>query len=109
MCDLYELYRIIIFIFIIISLGQIIVSYGKHITHARTHLRTGKHPPTVAVQVVAVRWMGGCAPNHDEVDAPFSPIPLANNGGSVLHSNKQTGMRCGIRDSFGCFSRIKNC
>ena len=48
-------YRIIILIIIIISLGQIILSYGKHITHARTHLRT--HPPT-AVQVVAVRWVG---------------------------------------------------
>ena len=48
-----------------------------------------------------------CAPNHDKVNASFSPVPLAMNGRSLLHSNKQSRMRRGIRDSFGCFSRIK--
>ena len=40
---------------------------------------------------------------------PFSPVPLAINGRSLLHSNKQSRGRLGIRDSFGCFSRIINC
>ena len=75
-------------------------------THMRTHSRTRTHPPTIiAVQVVAARWVG--APIHDEVNAPFSPVPLAMNGRSVLHSNKQSRMRSGIRGSFWCFSRIK--
>ena len=76
--------------------------------HARTYTHTRTHPPTtVAVQVDTVRWVG--APNHDEVNAPFSPVPLAMNGRSVLHSNKQSRMRHGIRDSFGCFSGIQIC
>ena len=37
---------------------------------------------------------------------PFSRVPLAMNGRSVLHSNKQSRRRLGIRDSFWCFSRI---
>ena len=86
-------YRIIILIIIIISLGKIIYyriwqTHHARIhacTHTRTYLRT--HPP-IAVQVVAVRWLGV-------------------NGRSVLHSNKQSRMRRGIRDSFGCLSRIK--
>ena len=92
-----------ILIIIIISLGQILLSYiAKTLrTHARTHART--HTPTaIAVQVVAARWVG--VPNHDEVIAPVSPVPLTMNGRSVLHSNKQSGMRRGIRDSYGCFS-----
>ena len=38
-------YRIIILIIIIISLGQILIVYGKHITHAHTHacLRARAH------------------------------------------------------------------
>ena len=40
--------------------------------HAHTHSRTRTHQPTtVAILVVAVRWVG--ALNHDEVNAPFSP------------------------------------
>ena len=35
--------------------------------------------------------IGWCAPNHDEVNTPFSPIPLAMNDRSVLHSNKHVG------------------
>ena len=39
---------------------------------------------------------------------PFSPVPLAINGQLLLHSSKQSRKQLGIRDSFGCFSRIKN-
>ena len=39
---------------------------------------------------------------------PFSPGPLAINCRSLLHSNKLTRGRLGVRDSFGCFSHIKN-
>ena len=77
-------YRIIILIIIIISLGQMILSYMENTS--RTHSYT-----------------------HDEVNAPCSPIPLAMNDLSVHNSNKQSRMRRGIRDSFGCFSHIKNC
>ena len=85
-------YRKMILIIIIISLGQILLSYIANTsrtharTHARTHGRTHTHsrpPTTVAVQVVAVRWV--CAPNHEEVNAPFSLVPLAMNGRSVFH------------------------
>ena len=106
----------------IINLGQILLSYiantSRTCMHARAHThthtrartrphsRTRTHPPTtVAIQVVAVRWVG--APNHGEVNGPFSPAPLAMNDESVLHSNKQSCMRRGIRESFGCSSRIK--
>ena len=54
-CVICMKYRIIILIIIIISLGQIILSYIWQTHHARTHART--HPPTT-VQVVTVRWLG---------------------------------------------------
>ena len=56
-CDLYE--RIIILIIIIISLGQILLSYIANTSHMQAHTHT-----VVAVQVVAVRWVS-------EVNAPF--------------------------------------
>ena len=110
MCAISMKYRKIILIIIMISLGQILLSYLANTsrTHARTHARTLAHtrlPTTIAVQVVAVRWVG--APSHDEVNAPFSPVPLAMNGRSLLHSNKQSRMRCGIHNSFGCFFAFK--
>ena len=46
-------------------------------------------------------------PNHEQVNAPFSTVPLAINGRLLLHSNKQSRMVRGIRDSFLCFSCIK--
>ena len=76
-CVICMKYRIIILIIIIISLGQIILSYmaNTSLTHARTHactrthLRT--HPPTaVAVQVVAVRWVG-VRPTMTKLMSPF--------------------------------------
>ena len=69
-----------------------IIVYGKHITHARMHAHTLTHTPTHRRCRCS---MGRCAPNHDEVNAPFSPVPLAMNGRSVLHSNKQSRMRRG--------------
>ena len=61
------------FVIIIISLGKILLSYCKHITHACTHARTHActhtctHTPTHhrLHSGVVVRWVG--APNHDEV------------------------------------------
>ena len=132
MCVMCIQYRIIILIIIIISLGQIILSYIANTspTHARTNARTQAHPhtrththththtythahthtptrpPTAGtVQVVAVRWVG-VRPSMTKLTPPFSPLPLAMNGRSVLHSNKQSCVRRDIRDSFGCFSRI---
>ena len=73
-------YRKMIFIIIIISLGKILLSYIANTScmHARMHAlaRTHTHsrshqPTTIAVLVVVVRWVG--APNHDEVNAHFSP------------------------------------
>ena len=41
---------------------------------------------------------------------PLSPVPLAINDRSLLHSNKQSRVQLGIRDSWGGGgSRIKNC
>ena len=95
-CAICMKYRIIILI--IISLGQILLSYIANIW--RTHPRTPTPPP--------FRLSCSMGPNHDGVNAPFSPVLLANNGRSLLHSNKQSRGRLGIRNSFGCFSRIKN-
>ena len=76
-------------------------------THACTHVHT--RTPTHHRRRPGCRCsMGRCAPNHDEVNAPYSSVPLAMNGRSVLHSNKQSHWRLGIHDSFGCFSPIKN-
>ena len=92
-CAISMKYRKIILIVIIIRLGQILLSYIVNTsrthahTHTRIHSRTHTHQSTtIAIQVVAARGVG--APNHDEVDAPFSPVPLAMNGCSVLHYNK---------------------
>ena len=69
-------------------------------THAHTHTRTHAHthPPPSRFRLSLFD-----GPNHDEVNAPFSPVPLAMNDRSLLHSNKQSRMRLGIRDIFGCF------
>ena len=102
-CVICMKYRIIILLIIIISLGQIILSYMANTSH--TH--AGTHPPTHHLRRPGCRCsIGRCVPNHDKVNTPFSPVPLAMNGQSVLHSNKQSHMRRGIRDSCGCFSRI---
>ena len=68
-------------------------------TRANTHIHAPPSPFRLSLFDVSVE------PNHDGVNAPFSPILLAINDRSLLHSNK----RLGIRDSFGCFSRIHKC
>ena len=73
-CVICMKYWIIILNIIIISLGRISLSYIANTprTHARTHSRIRTHQSTaVAVHVVAVRWAGGGAPNHDGVNTPF--------------------------------------
>ena len=95
--------------------------------HARTRARTHTHPP-VAVQIAVVRWLGHARthtrartrthppvathvvdgqwrPAMTEVTPPFRR--WRDIGRSLLHSNKQSGGRLGIRDSFWCFSRIQ--
>ena len=93
---------------------NIIIVYCKHITHAHTHAHTRAlahtHLPAHHHRRSGCRCsMGRCAQPHDKVNTPFSPVPLAMNCRSVLHSSTQSRMRRGIRDSFGCFSRIKKC
>ena len=80
-------------------------THARTHVHIRTHSRPRTHPPTHRRRRrLGCRCsMGRSAPNHDEVNAPFTPVPLAMDGQSVLHSNKQSRMRRGIRDSFECF------
>ena len=95
-------YRIIILIIIIIILGQIILSYMANTssTHPPTHRR--RHPGCRCLT-------GRCAPNHVKVNAPFLPVPLAMNGRSVLHSNKESRICDAVfAIVLGGFSRIKN-
>ena len=78
-------------------------------THARTnahkHANTCPHPPTHSRYRPGCRCsMGRSAPIHVKVNAPLFACSA---GRSVLHSNKQSCVRRGIRDSFECFSRIK--
>ena len=117
-CVICMKYRIILLIIIIISLGQIILSYmantsrthaciyARTHTHTRAHTRAHTHvhtrahaharPPTaVTIKVVAVRWVG-VRPTMTKTYALFLPVPLAMIGRSVLHSNKQSRMLCGM-------------
>ena len=63
MCDLYE----IILIIIIISLGQILLSYIANTS--RTHARTRAHTLTPPFRLSL--FDGSVAPNRDRVNAPF--------------------------------------
>ena len=96
MCLICMKYRIIIII--IISLGEILLSYiantsRKH-AHAHTGVRARSH---VAVQVRSV--------SGAEL-TPFSPVPLAFMAGSwVIQIN--TRAHDPFLRGFGCFSRIK--
>ena len=96
MCVVCMKYRIIILI--IISLGKIILSYMANTSRTHACMRTHTHEHTCAHTHTRRHpgcrcSVGRCAPNHDEVNAPFSPVPLAMNDRSVLHSNKQSRMR----------------
>ena len=115
-CVICMKYRIIVLVIIIISLCQIILSYMANTsrTHAfrraRTHTHTlaCTHPPASRRHHRGCRCsMGRCAPNHDEDIPSFRLFRLTTNGRSVLHSNKQSRVRGGIRNSFGSFSHIK--
>ena len=101
----YTTSRIVILI-IIISLGQILLSYIANTsrTHARTHART--HSPThrCRLQVVAVRLVGGAQPWQNYV--PFRLFHWRSMAGRCFIQIKSRG-RLSIRDSFGCFSHIK--
>ena len=68
------------------------------------------HPPTHRRRRPGCRCLTGrCAPNHDKVNAPFLPVPLAMNGRSVLHSNKESRICDAVfAIILGGFSRIKN-
>ena len=106
--------RKMILIIIIISLGQILLSYIANTsrTHACMQAHTCTHAFVHTDSPTHHNHRSGCRcsmrSTMNEVNAPFSPVPLAMNGHSVLHSNKQSHMRRSIRDSFGYFSRIKN-
>ena len=86
-CVICMKYRIIILIIFIISLGQIILSYMANTprTHACTHTHTLAHTPTHRRRRPGCHCsMARCAPNYDEVNAAFSPVPLAMNDRSVF-------------------------
>ena len=110
----------IILIIIVISLGQILLSYITNTsrTHAHTHLRTHTHTRThsrehthpyiaVAVQDVAVRWVSGDQ-TMTELTPHFRRFSWRTMAGRCSFKKTVRG-RLGIRDSFGCFSRIKKC
>ena len=103
MSDLYE-YGITILIIIIISLGEILLSYITNTSHKNTrthaHARTPPSP---------FRLYASVAPQRDEVNAPLSPVPLAFMGGSWV---TQINTRAGDPISPRCwmfFAYKKNC
>ena len=65
-------YRIIILIIIIISLGQILLSYIENTSRMHAHARACTYTHRRAFQVNAVRWVGGTQ--------PWRPVPLATMG-----------------------------
>ena len=121
-CVICTKYWILILIIIIISLGQILLSYIANTSrrhacthahmHTRTHARTCTHaytrahapthsPPSLRLSLFDVSM----TPNRDA-----SHWSLAINGRSLLHSNIQSRGILGIRDSFGCLRAYKkNC
>ena len=74
-------------------------------SRTHTHTRSHTHPPPPPSRLSL--FDGSVCADDDEVNAHFSSVPLAMNGRSVLNSNKQSRVGRSIRDSFGCFSRIK--
>ena len=85
MSDLYEIiYRILIIIIIIISLGQILLSYIENTSRTHTHTRTRAHIHAHTHTAEPFRLAlcdGSVAPNQD---GPFRWRQWA----SLLHSNK---------------------
>ncbi len=99
-CDLYE----IILIVLIISMGQILLSYiaDTSRTHARAHARAHTHTPPSPFRLSLFDW--SVAPNREGVNAP---VPRAINGRSLLHSNKHSRGRPGFAEVFGVFRVYK--
>ena len=122
-------YRIIILIIIIISLDQILSSYIANTshtrtharthtrTHVRTHARTRKHTYTHALTHTCTHshtrpspfrlslFDGFLAPNRNTVNVPFRRMAI--NGRSLVHSNKHSPGRYGVRECFGVFAYKK--
>ena len=71
MCVICMKYRIIILIIIIISLGQILLSYIANTSRARTHARTREHVHTPLSPFRLSLFDGSMASNSDAVNAPF--------------------------------------
>ena len=73
-CAISVKHRKMVLIIVIISLGKIL-SYIANTSRTHTHTHTlaqSPHQPTMtAFLVIALRWVG--APNHVEVNDPFSP------------------------------------
>ena len=104
-CVISMKYRIIILVIIVISLGQIILSYIANTSRMQKHTHTPTHRHRRSGFRCSIsQW----CPTMTEL-RPFSPVPLAINGRSLLHSNKRSRGRLGICDSFGCFSCIEKC
>ena len=108
MCDLYE----IILIIIIISLGQLLLSYIANTsrmharTHACKHTRARAHTHTHRHRRSGCRCsMGRWRPTVTEL-RPFKLVPLAINGRSLLHSNKHWRGRPGFSELLGVFSHM---
>ena len=85
-------YRIIVLIIIIISLAQIILSDGKHVTHACTHAHTCTHlrertgPPTHRRPHPGCRcYVGGVHPTMTKISPLFAMIL------DVFHVKKSLG------------------
>ena len=81
-------------IIIIISLSQILLSYIPNTSRTHAHARTYTHRRS------GCRCsMGRCARPW----RPFSPVPLAINDRSLLHSNNLSCARSGFPEVLGVF------
>ena len=107
MCDLYE----IILIIIIISLGQILLSYISNTsrthtrTHAHTHTRTHTHTHTRADTTIRLSLFdGSMAPDRDGVNAPFHRFGWRS-GRCFIQLNTRAGHP--VSRGFGYFSGIQ--
>ena len=87
-----------------------IIVYCKHITHARTHTRTRIHARMHTHARTRARTYrcrcSGCRCSMDpwrQTVMELTPVPVASNGRSLLHSNKHSHGRHGFPEVFGVF------
>ena len=106
-CVICMKYKIIILIIIIISLGQLLLSYfaithtRTHArTHARTHTLTHTHTPPSPFRLSL--FDGSLAPTVAQL-MPLFARSLPINGRSLAHSNKQSRGRHGFLEFFWWF------